>query len=204
MVASIYSEMLAFEEVGGDMLTRLGQMNVAHIFLRIAKYYEGQPDKFNKALFYILHTYSFKSKFHILGSDWKQTKMKVAEHVGLDENFTQEYCDLVLLESQAVVETIQDYLNYQGERSFKHLIMLKDLYEQMVAAALSDIKKASLETDYDQKYRNHDYATKLLAEINEWEQRVAEGNRELKEAMMEVQADKGRIKKSLRMEDNMI
>lgn len=207
MVASIYSEMLQYEEVGGNMVERLEKMNVAYIFVRIIVAYKHDMEVFNKVLFYILHTYSFKSKFHVLGADWLKTKTDVARHVGImyddpgvDDNLLLN--EVLWLESKAVTGSVQSYLEYQGERNYKHLIMLKDLYEEMVVAALSNIKKASLEVDYDQKFRNHDYATKLLGEIQEWEQRVAEGNRELKAAMEEVQFDAGRVKKSLRLEDN--
>lgn len=201
MVASIYSEMLQYQEVGGNMMERLGKMNVAHLFVRIAAKYKEDGEAFNKVLFYILHTYSLKSKFHVLGADWNETKEAIARHLAIDES-NLLWDDTVLLKSSEVISSIQNYLNYQGNRNFKHLCMLKDLYEQMVSSAVDNIKKASDETDYDQKYKNHDYASKLLAEINEWEQRVAEGHKELKDAMGEMAQFKKTNKLSLRMEDN--
>lgn len=204
MVANIYTYILQYEDIGGNLVEKLQQMNVFPIFVKMAKCYEEDLSKFNKVLFYILHTYSLQSKFHVLGADWQLTKNNVAKHVGIKED-EDLYNDAVLLENTAVVITIQNYLDYQGEKNFKHLCMLKDLYEQMVSSAVANIKKASDEIDYDQKYKNHEYAGKLLEEIKQWEQRVADSNKELKEAINELRThNQGNHQRSLRLEDNIV
>ncbi len=224
MVVSIYTEIVAYEEVGGDMVTRLKDMGVHDVFEDIDKYYQEDYNLFNKALLFILHAYSLNSKFHVMGQSWIDTKERIAAKVGInhdapfvnrpkadvdddaDEVEKMEkvllYSDLVYMESKEVINCIQKYLAYQGNKNFRHLCMLKDQYVQMVAGALDPIVKSSGEIDYDQKSRNRKYATEILEEIQTWEQKVADSDRNLKDALIEFNRKKG-VDQSLRLEDNL-
>jgi len=135
----------------------------------------------------------------------------VAAHVGITttepilqrgegDNLIKSFMfnDVVLLESMEIVKAINRYLLYQDSRNFKHLCMLKDSYEQMMLGAIDPAE------DFEQRAKNRKHATTLLEEIEEWEQRVADNNSELKEAMGEIkQRVGGRENKSLRVEDNL-
>lgn len=221
MVASIYKALIQYEDIQGDMVERIRELYVQHVFKPMTEYYGDNLQLFNKALFFILHTYSLNSKYHILGQDWLEIKLRIAERVGInkeepfmvrkttedEEDESTEnvllYTDLILLESPEVVKTIQNYLNFQGNRNFKHLCMLKDQYEQMVNGSLDPIKKSSNDIDFEQKNKNRGYATKILKEIMEWEQKMAEDNQELKDAVEEFYNKTRMSLNSLRVEDNL-
>jgi hypothetical protein len=215
MVISVYGELLQYEEVQGDMVDRIKAMGVYHIFEQLHTYYNEEYQLFNKALFFILHAYSLKSKYHVLGQSWAGVKEAVAEKVGITvdgpavertrEETTESvllYSDLILLKSREVISTINKYLLYQGNKNFRHLCMLKDQYEQMVSGALDPIEKSSGEIDFDQKNRNRKYATEILLEIAQWEQTIYDNDKDLKAAMEELQNKKENNTQSLRVEDN--
>lgn len=208
MVASIYTEILQYEETGGDMAERLREMNTLHIFEMMLDNYKEDLSKFNRALFYILHTYTLGSKFHIIGDDWQEIKERIATRVGIHNVATNVpeqdfYRDVVMLKSQPVVSSVHKYIDHQGNRKFKHLCMLKDLYVEMIGSANSNILKSSGETDYDQKYKNQGYAESLYTKIGEWEQIIAQDNSSLKEAVKELDELKKNNQLSLRMEENL-
>lgn len=218
MVAGVYNGLIQYEEVGGDMVQRIRLMGMYDVFESLDRFCDGDMSRFNPALFYIIHTYSFESKYHVLGVEWLDIKKKVLAQVGGEELkkisitrtinempvYSTLYDELLYMTDPQIVLTIDKYLSYQGNRNFKHLIMLKDLYEQMVRGALEPIRKSTGEVDFDQKNKNRGYAASILNEITEWEQKVTDQTSQLiKEGVKELNKRKTSQTRSLRMEDNL-
>lgn len=217
MIINVYKELLQYEDVAGDMVGRIKELGLFDIFEKLDNYYFHQSQLFNRALFFILHAYSLDSKFHVFGQDWFAIKASIANKVGIsvEEPFVERetgvdkiekillWDDLMILKSKACVDTINNYLLYQGNKNFRHLIVIKEQYEQMISGALDPIVKSSGEIDFDQKNRNRTYATQILSEINEWESKIANENVSLKDAMAEMNIKRNNQELSIRLEDNL-
>lgn len=143
---------------------------------------------------FILLAFSFDSDMLKLNDDWEISKKKIYSKVGLPKE-EELYATIVELKSSSIYQTVNNYLNLQQAREFKHLTALKELYEQM----LSSIYKPDV--DYDQKRKNSKYAFELWGEIETYEQRAAQkyGNgfaERKKEAETMIKSSMGQTKKN--------
>lgn len=203
MVRDVYHGLKQYQEVGGDLVERIDKMGLHDVFEPLIEEYSADMEQFNKALFYILNCYSRTSEFVVLEGEWSAIKRQCASNAGVDPD-SELFHALFDLANDNVTRTIRKYLDYQGGKAHKHLMMLKDLYDQMVNSAIENIKDGNENTNYDQKKKNAEHASKLYSEINEWEQKIEVTNTPLKKATDEfvAQEKKNKTKFSLRMEDN--
>lgn len=157
---------------------------------------------------YVLHAYSYQSDFISLGEDWNEAKRKVADHVSIpkDEKYQipnvdpdlppkEEYLFDALINLKVIEATqvISDYLQYQGNRDFNHLLALREAYQLFIRSPYRRI-------DDDQIYKNMISAKKLLDEILEFEDRIKNAmGTMLWDAKKEI--DKVARKKTLSLED---
>ncbi len=200
---SIYTALIGYEDVGGDMIERINHMGLAEVFGPIAEEWGADQSVFNKVLFYTLHCYSRESPFVIHESDWSNIKRKVAKKVGIDHK-EDLFFQLYDLRNKNYTFTIRRYLDYQGSKATKHLMMLKDLYEQMVNSAIENITDKDGVIMYDQKVKNAEYADRLYEKINLWQQRIEGEETHLNKArgqLREVEIKRNNL--TLRMEDNL-
>lgn len=154
---------------------------------------EEYPDKqvLKCVIRYITYAYTLQSDKIVIGKDWLENKKEIFEYVQVHP-MLDLYDDLVLLKNRAVVETVHLWLKFQDNESFAQLKVLKDLRTEMQVSALTRILKSSGEVDYDQKYRNANYAGDLRAKIKELEAELVQNDKNMKEAVKEVRAAKSR------------
>lgn len=203
MVSSVYNDLVQYQEVGGDLVARINAIGLNPIFVPIIEEYSEDKSVFNKVLFFLLHCYSRESDYHIQYKDWGFIKTQVAASVGIgteDELFDQ----LFYLKNVKFTRTVRLYLDYQGGKAMKHLMMLKDLYEQMVNSAIENIQDKDGIIMYDQKVKNAEHADKIYNKIADWEQRIEKEESSLTQARLQLKEKEkaGDKKFSLRMEDN--
>jgi len=184
-----YNDITTYE--GSDIDDFLTKVRLIHIFESIFKEY---PDKSIAKLVirYIVYAYSVNSELVVLSSAWLKNKQRIFEHCDLPPQGNY-YSDLVHLKNDAVVKAIKNWLDFQDEDVWTELVMLKDLRVQMQISATSDIKKASMETDYDQKFKNAKYSSELSQMIKDKESELIQNNPKFKEAVKEfkkVKAEK--------------
>lgn len=184
-VLSIYHELMQFENIGGDLVYRLDQMNLHDQFLPLIEKYGGDCDKFNRVLFYILHVYSKESPLIIDGLDYVTIKNAALDRVGIEEPDLRS--DLMNLFDEAVVKTVHNYLSLQLTRLHTHLVSKRELYQQMLNSSMDMITGKDNQVLWDQKRKNSQYADELYREIAEWEQKMAEDTKDLRVALTEVQ-----------------
>jgi len=164
----------------------LDKIMLVDIFSPLLKTYT-DVDTFKVAIRYIVYAYSLESDKIIMGMDWGDNKKKIFEEVyakptkGLID-------DLVYLKNQAVVETINKWIDFQDSDTFRMLQKLRDLRLEMQMSCLSDIKKSSGEVDYTQKYLNAEYAMKLKHQIRDLEQELVQKNPKMQSQVKEVRS----------------
>lgn len=182
MNLSIYKELLQYEEVQGDMITRLRTLGIYHIFepIATAEKYVADNSLFNKVLFFILHAYSKDSSKDTLGSDWKTVKLTIAKEVGLPKIFIE-------LNEPCVTKAIINYLEWQDYRVYRHLMILKMQYDEMLEASVSVLKDKDGGVDYPMKYKCGENADKLLERIRYYEEKLRDDNRDYKERIDEIE-----------------
>lgn len=162
----------------------LDKIMLVDIFSPLLKTYT-DVDTFKVAIRYIVYAYSLESDKIIMGMDWGDNKKKIFEEVyakptkGLID-------DLVYLKNQAVVETINKWIDFQDSDTFRMLQTLRDLRLEMQMSCLSEIKKSSGEIDYTQKYLNAEYAMKLKHQIRDLEQELVQKNPKMQSQVKEV------------------
>lgn len=177
-----YQSIIEFE--GDDWAEFLETLMLIDIFMPIIKKYN-QPDDVKCVVKYILYAYSISSDHVIMGMDWLDNKKKIFDFVMLKPEKKYED-ELVHLKSTEVVETINAWIDFQDNQTFKMLQTLKDLRVQMQIASVSDIKKASGEIDFDQKFKNAKYALELKQMIKDLESELIQNDAKLKDAVLEV------------------
>lgn len=145
------------------------------------------PDKDNLrcAVRYIMYAYSVESEMVILNKEWHKNKKDIFEAAQVMPR-KGLYEDLVLLKSNAVVETIHRWLNFQDNDTFTQISVLKDLRVEMQLTCLTGIKKPSGEIDYDQKFKNAEYGVELKKMIRDLESELIQNSLKLKEAIREI------------------
>lgn len=202
MNSSAYNAIVAYREVHGDMVQRLNLLGLHDVFQEVIEEYANEMETFNKVLFYTIHCYSKESQYHIQYTDWEYIKKTIAKDVGIDTD-SELFYDLSLLKKVGYAKSVRKYLDFQFSTQFKHLVMLKDLYQQMVNAAIENITDKDDIIMYDQKMKNSKHAKELYSEIAEWEQRIEQDTATLTKPIEQVNE---RIKKdvrSLRLEDHL-
>jgi hypothetical protein len=151
MIPSIYEALkTSFKKPLFEIITKLKQHNITlfePLYIPNAKEdaeeaFKGQEAAF--IIFYILFAYSQDSDFLIMGIDSLEEKKAIAEFVGLPEYL---YAQVVNLKSSVVRGVALSYLDKQGSREFRHLQLMKDMYEQALSSLFSeatvDIKSMS-------------------------------------------------------------
>jgi hypothetical protein len=200
-ILNVYTELIQYEEIGGDMTDRIDRLNLHVIFEPIITHYPDRS-KFNSVLFFILHVYSKEGTAIIPGQDYLQCKERLADRLKIKDEQLRE--DILYLRCPEIVKTVQRYLKLQMSKTLEHLTMKRELYQQMLTSAMMNLTNKDGGTDYDQKFSNSEYADKLYDQIHDWEQRLMDENKELKQAMEELRAVKQRRNiSSLRIEDNL-
>lgn len=169
----------------------LEQLLVVDIFMPVIKEY-ADVQNLKSVIRYILYAYSQQSDKVILGMDWQKNKQQIFEFVMVRPQ-KGLYEDLVLLKSEAVLETVQRWMDWQDADSFKMLQTLRDLRVEMQLSALSKIIKSSGEVDYSQKYLNAEYAIKLKGMIKELEAELIQNNIKMKDVVKEVKIEKNKF-----------
>lgn len=183
-----FHSIVSYEEDSWEQF--LEQIMLIDIFMPVIKHYENK-DTLKCVIRYIAYAYSLNSDKIILGMEWQKNKQQIFEFV-LAKPEKTIYEDLVLLKSAAVLETIHRWLEFQENDTFKMVQTLKDLRIEMQLSSVSNIKKASLETDYDQKFKNAEYANKLKLMIKDLEAELVQNDHRLKDAVREVNIKKSK------------
>jgi hypothetical protein len=187
-----YSDILSYSgDEWEDFLTKICLIDIFKDLIPLFK----DKEALTQAIRYIVMCYSKDSDCVILGTDWVSNKKRIFDKVLIHKDY---YPDLVLLENGIVIKAIQRWLSFQDSAVYSQLIMLKDLQQEMQDSANSSIKKANLEIDYDQKFKNAKYVNELKIMIDDLEQELIQNNPKLKEATKEL--SKAKAKNTLGLE----
>jgi hypothetical protein len=162
MISDVFSELMQYREVGGDMVERIKRISVFHLFEPLHTAFGPDPALFNKLLFYVLEVYSIQSPALILAADWQELKEAMFDKYALPDDLLAA---VVLVTHPGFQQTVRAYVDYQQSTSFRHFCMLQDLYTQYLNLALSL-------PDVDEKNKAQRYATVLLGEIDQFKTRL--------------------------------
>lgn len=183
---SPYQALTTYEQ--DDWRDFLEKCLLIDIFLPVLEEYK-DPQTVKLVIKYIVFAYSAQSEHVVLGKEWLENKIQIFELL-MFKPVKDFYDDVVNLMNPAVVKSIHNWLEFQDKPTFKQMQVLKDLKIEMQTSCLSRILKASAEVDYDQKFRNAEYASKLQEKIRELESELIQNNAKLKEAVREVKSAK--------------
>lgn len=183
---SPYQALTTYEQ--NDWQEFLEKCLLIDIFMPVLEEYK-DPQTLKLVIKYIVFAYSAQSDHVVLGKEWLDNKKQIFEML-MFKPVDEFYDDMVMLANPAVIRSINNWLEFQDKPTFKQMQVLKDLKIEMQTSCLSSIKKASMEIDYDQKFRNAEYASKLQEKIRELEAELIQNNVKLKEAVKEVKAAK--------------
>lgn len=140
-------------------------------------------EDFKYAVRYIVWCYSIDSDKIILGTEWYNNKLKIFSLSELPQIYSESFLQL---KDDRALKVINRWLEFQDRDTFTQLCVLKDLKVEMQLSANSPIKKSSGELDYDQKFKNANYATDLTKKIKDLEMELIQNSPKLKDAVMEV------------------
>lgn len=181
-----YSSLMEYKY--GDWEQYLKKIAMYDIFKDVIHEYKDK-DTVTCVIRYILWAYSVESDMVVLNTDWHKNKQAIFEKAMVLPR-KNLYEDLILLKNENVLNTINKWLTYQDNDTFTTVQTLKDLRNEMQISCLTDIKKASGEIDYSQKFLNAKYAVDLKQMIKDLESELIQNNQSLKEAVTEIKKAK--------------
>jgi hypothetical protein len=175
----LYTALLEYD--GGDWKEFLDNIGLLDVFGELLGYFN-TPSSAQKIIRYIVWTYSANSERIVVGQEWESTKRSNYGHAGLPGDLWEA---IGMLKDLNVARTIHRWLEYQDEPVFKQLQSLRDLKLEMQISSVGKISKSSGEIDYDQKYKNAQYAVELDKMIRQLENQSIHNNPILKDAIRE-------------------
>jgi hypothetical protein len=183
-----YQSLITYEEDNWNEF--LNKICLVDVFKDLFEVVEEQDFKY--AVKYIVWCYSVDSDSILLGTDWLLNKKKIFSKSGLPESYEDSF---LYLKDSIVLGVINKWLNFQDNSTFFQVSVLKDLKVEMQLSSNSSIRKSSGEIDYDQKYKNANYASELTKKIKDLEMELIQNNSKLKDAVMEIKSS--RVKNNL-------
>lgn len=191
---SAYQSIVTFEK--GDWQPFLEQIGLDKEFGPLFRSYsesEQYPEVLRNntsvVIKYIVKAYSIESDMVVIGTDWHKNKKKIYDSVS-GEPKKGCYEALVLLKSETVLTIINNWLEFCDEDQFTQIQMLKDLQVEMRITSVSQVRKASGEIDYDQKFKNAQYSLDLKKMIKDAESELIQSSSKLKDAIKEFREAK--------------
>lgn len=179
---SAYQDLINYE--GDDFEDYLTTILLAKVFEELIKVFKDKKDDLRKAIRYIVWCYSKQSEHIILGDDWLLNKERVFKKSNLSEDY---YKDIVLLQNNPVVVTIQKWIEFQDNNVYANLCSLKDLMIEMRLSSNSSIKKTDgVNIDFDQKFKNAGYVRELQKMVDDLEQELIQNDMKLSEGVKEL------------------
>lgn len=110
---------------------------------------------------FIMMAYSIDSPWSHTNDDWNLTKRRIAAEIGMIHDNTLTH--VLAMEDPNFSRALSSYLEYQCEREYTHLIMLKETYSQMIEYNLYT------DGDMEQKARNVKHCKSIYQEIKDFE-----------------------------------
>lgn len=175
-----YTVLLSYE--GDDWKEFLDGIGLLDVFGELLGNFN-TPESARKIVRYIVWTYSVNSERIVAGQDWESNKHNNYVHAGLPQDLWE---GIGMLKDVYVARTIHRWLEYQDDPVFKQLQSLRDLKLEMQISSVGRISKSSGEIDYDQKYKNAQYAVELDKMIKQLENQSIQNNPILKDAIRET------------------
>lgn len=195
---SAYNAIVSYEEDNWEEF--LDKLTLFEIFKPVISLYLGHPGVLKPVMRYIVWAYSKDSDKVIIGDDWQENKKRIFD-AAMIPPMQGIKGQVLYLKSEAVLQTIQGWLDFQQEDAFSHLMMLKELKLEMQLSANSSIRKSSGEIDYDQKYKNSEYVSKLRQSVKDLEAELIQNDIKLKESAKEVRTASRKVKNTFGVEN---
>lgn len=182
-MVNAYYALINHEE--DDWQEFLNKICLIDIFMDLILNYGHNKPLLKSFIKYIVWCYSPQSDKVIIGDDWEENKKRIFDAAGFEpiDSYLQA---TVYLKDEIVVKTINKWLNFQDNDINAQLKSLQDLQLEMRISSNSDIKKASSETDFDQKFKNACYVGDLRKMINNLQDELIQSSPKLKEAYKEI------------------
>ena len=178
---SAYNSLITYN--GNEWDEYIDRLTLFDIFKDLIKAYPDKED-FTCVIKYILYAYSVESEMLVLGTDWLKNKQRIFEKANVKPR-SIIYQDLVHLKKKEVIETIRKWLDFQDVDLFTQIQTLKDLRVEMQMSCLTEIKKASGEIDYTQKFLNAQYSVDLQKMVKDLESEFIQTSAKLKDSVKE-------------------
>lgn len=174
-------ELIAYEEdAWEEFLTRL---DLLHIFKPILGL-SSDKTVIRGIVRYIVWTYSKTSDKVIMDMEWERNKKKIFDETDLHLQWREMLIDL---KGEALIQSIERWIEYQDEDVATQILTLKDLKREMQISSVGKILKSNgVEIDYDQKFKNAGYVVELREMIKKMEAELVQNDMKLKAAVKEV------------------
>lgn len=159
MVESIYKEFI-------DISPEQAMSRMEDLGLDRFQALQGEfKDQWHGIFRFILYAFSYDSIMLSIGDNWDDTKRQIYDKVGIKKD-VELFEQVTALKSPVIAVAVTWYLKRQTAREFRHMCVLKDLYDQMCNSIYSN------DIEFDQKRKNSKYMKELWEELEDYEQRV--------------------------------
>lgn len=116
---------------------------------------------------YIAYAYSYDSDYIIKGTSWQDNKKALASLAGIAEYNVEAISNL---KSEPTKKVILAYLEWQGNREFRHLQTNKDMYDFLTTEIIKDMTKET--PDFAEMDKKRKWRDELLDDINKLEEKL--------------------------------
>lgn len=150
-------------------------------------------------ILYILFAYSKESPKIVMGVSMRSIKEVIATYLDLPDTLYRHTVDM---ESKVVRRVVMEYLDYQVDRDFRHLMWKKDLYELMVNSQMEDAFNEEGKLDLKAVREINKELDNLLDDIEEYEEKMATKFEFVIDAVKDINTVASGEIHTLRIEDN--
>lgn len=150
-------------------------------------------------IMYIIFAYSKESPKVVMGVSMRSVKEVIATYLKLPDNLFQY---TVEMKHSVVRRVIMEFLDYQLDRDYRHLMWKKDLYELMINAQMEDVMDEEGKLDMKKVREYSKELESLLTDIESYEAKMATRFQFVIDNVNDInEVDSGQIH-TLRIEEN--
>jgi hypothetical protein len=124
------------------------------------------PEEIKQIIVFIAYAYSEDSKFLCHGVDTLRLKQGICDVLKIPKYLADK---ITTLRVKEVREVVVDYLEYQSNREFQHVMNKKIQYEAIMSASVKEMMGDDGKVDYKLMRDNNNMANELNEEIKKYE-----------------------------------
>lgn len=201
MTASIFHAIIEKKDSSAQVLLEVCESLAPGLFTQLIDDVENPlpGDSLKYIILFIALAYSRESPRVVMGMHPKVGKELIARYLEIPDIYLQYTVNLL---HKTVRKVVMEYLDFQADRDFRHLMRKRDMYELMVDQSMTNMVKEDQSLDYKSLLEANKHINELMKDIESYEIKMSDRYAFIFDNISDIKnVDTGQIF-SLRIEDS--